>query len=131
VFWPLILNLRAMVHALAGSPERALMLINEAIRFGSSQDVVGPWFMMSKGDFIRMLPEPDLVGAEDAYLAAIRVSNAGGLYLIELEALTRLVNLRREMGSTPDGSDELAALYETFTEGFDEHALVAAREMLG
>jgi predicted ATPase/class 3 adenylate cyclase len=131
VFWPLILNLRAMVHALAGSPERALMLINEAIRFGSSQEVVGPWFMMSKGDFIRMLPEPDLVGAEDAYLAAIRVSNAGGLHLIELEALTRLVNLRREMGSTPDGSDELAALYETFTEGFDEHALVAAREMLG
>jgi hypothetical protein len=51
--------------------------------------------------------------------------------LIELQALTRLVGLRREMGTAPDGSDELASLYATVTEGFAEHDLLMARKMLG
>ena len=29
------------------------------------------------------------------------------------------------------GSDELASLYATFSEGFDEHDLVMARQVLG
>ena len=77
-----------------------------------------------------MLPTPDLVGAEEAYLSAIRGADAGGLALIALQGLTRLVSLRREMGRTPDGSEELQALYSTFTEGLDEHDLVMARQAL-
>jgi len=131
VFWPLILALRGLVHALAGQPERALALIDEAIEIGAPEEVVSPEFRVSKGDFLRMLPEPDLDGAEEAYQAGIRGSRAGGLHLIELKAMTRLVGLRREMGRSPDGSDELASLYATFTEGLDEHDLVVAREVLG
>jgi len=47
-----------------------------------------------------------------------------------LQALTRLVDLRREMDRSSDGSDELANLYSTFTEGLEEPDLVAARELL-
>ncbi|MGH8873481.1 MAG: adenylate/guanylate cyclase domain-containing protein [Acidimicrobiia bacterium] len=130
VFWPLILSLRAQVNAMAGQTEQALVLIDEAIRLGASEEVVSSQFRVFKGDFIRMLPEPDLDQAEENYLSAIRGSRAGRLHLIELEALTRLVGLRREMGCTPDGSDELASLYATFTEGLDEHSLVMAREVL-
>ena len=131
IFWPLILTLRATVHAMAGKPEQALELINEAIRLGAPEELVSPDFRIFKGDFLRMLPEPDLAAAEDAYQAAIRGSRAGKLALIELHALTRLVGLRREMGQASDGSDELAALYATFTEGFDEDMLITARTMLG
>ena len=131
IFWPLILALRSMVHALAGKPEQALTLIDEAIELGAPEEVVSPEFRIFKGDFLRMLAEPDLTGAEEAYLAAIRGSKAGRLHLVELEALTRLVGLRRETGRSPDGGDELASLYNSFTEGFDEHHLIVAREMLG
>jgi predicted ATPase/class 3 adenylate cyclase len=131
VFWPLVLSLRGLVHALAGKPEQALALIDEAIETGAPEGVASPEFSMLKGDFIRMLPEPDVDAAEDAYLEATRASRAGGLHLIELQALTRLVGLRREMGHSPDGSDELASLYDSFTEGFDEHDLIMARQVLG
>jgi hypothetical protein len=30
-----------------------------------------------------------------------------------------------------DGSDELGALYDSFTEGFDEQPMIMARETLG
>jgi predicted ATPase/class 3 adenylate cyclase len=131
VFWPLILSLRGMVHALAGQPEQALVLIDEAIEVGAPAEVVSPEFRVLRGDILRMLPEPDLEAAEEAYQAGMRGSRAGGLHLIELQAMTRLVGLRREMGRSPDGTDELASLYATFTEGFDEHDLVTTREVLG
>ncbi|HKY46860.1 MAG TPA: hypothetical protein VJQ79_02640, partial [Acidimicrobiia bacterium] len=131
IFWPLILTLRARVHAMAGRPERALELINEAIQIGAPEELVSPDFRIFKGDFIRLLPVPDPGAAEAAYQAAIRGARAGKLALIELHALTRLVGLRREIGQVPDGSDALADLYANFTEGFDEDTLIVAREMLG
>jgi hypothetical protein len=73
--------------------------------------------------------DPDRV--EEEYLAGIREAGEGGLHLVELQGRTRLVGLRRELGRSPDGSEELAALYATFTEGLDEHDLVMATEVLG
>jgi hypothetical protein len=131
VFWPMILAFRALVHALAGQPEQGLALIEEAITIGGPDDMTSPEFRIIKGDVLRMLPTPDHRGAEDAYQLAIRGAHAGALRLFELQALSRLVGLRRELGESPDGSDELAALYATFTEGFDESDLVAARDTLG
>jgi predicted ATPase/class 3 adenylate cyclase len=131
VFWPLILGFRALVHAMAGRPEQALALIDEAIEFGEAKQGVAPEFRLLKGDFLRMLPSTDLDAAEEEYLAGIREAKEGGLHLIELQGLTRLVGLRRESGRSPDGSDQLASLYSTFTEGFDEYDMVMARQMLG
>jgi predicted ATPase/class 3 adenylate cyclase len=130
VFWPQVLSLRGLVHALAGDPEHGLALIDEAIAIGGPDDLDSPEFRVLRGDFLRMLPAPDLAGAEEAYLSAIRGAGSGGLDLIALQGLTRLVSLRREMGRTPDGSEELQALYASFTEGLDEHDLVMARETL-
>jgi hypothetical protein len=48
-----------------------------------------------------------------------------------LQARIRLVDLRRETGQVPDGSEELASLYAGFTEGHEEHELVVARQTLG
>ena len=131
VFWPLILGLRALVHALAGRPERALTLIDEAIQYGDPEQVVSPEFRLLKGDSLRMLSPIDPDRVEEEYLAGIGGAGEGGLHLIELQGRTRLVGLRRELGRSPDGSEELAALYATFTEGLDEHDLVMAREVLG
>jgi hypothetical protein len=115
---------------LAGKPERALELVNEAIELGAPDELVSPDFRILRGDFIRMIPERDLAAAEAAYQAAIRGAKATNLHLIELHALTRLVALRREMGISPDSSEELATLYASFTEGFDEDQLKVARQLL-
>jgi tetratricopeptide (TPR) repeat protein len=130
IFWPLILALRSMVHAMAGNPDHAVSLIDEAITLAAPDEVTAPDFRMFRGDFLTMLPEPDLAGAEEAYLAAIRGSRAATLHLVELQALTRLVGLRRRIGKSPDASDELASVYASFTEGFDERDLVMARQVL-
>ncbi|MEE9177505.1 MAG: adenylate/guanylate cyclase domain-containing protein [Acidimicrobiia bacterium] len=131
VFWPFILALRGVVHALAGKPGQALELVDEAIEISASSVSVPPDLHVFRGDFLTMLPVPDMSAAEDSYLIAAQVSADLKLHLVELHALTRLVALRRRMGSTPDASEELAAVYSAFTEGFDEHDLVAARELLG
>jgi predicted ATPase/class 3 adenylate cyclase len=130
VFWPDLLRLRAQVHSIAGQSERALELIDEALAIGGPEDVTNPEFHIVKGDVLMSFPDPDTEAVEKEYLVAARGAGAGGFSLVELQALTRLVDLRREMGKSPDGSDELASLYSTFTEGLEERDLVAARELL-
>jgi hypothetical protein len=88
-------------------------------------------FLVGKGDVLRLFPKPDLEAAQAAYESAAQGASEGGLGLIQLQALTRLVGLRREMGIDADGVDDLRMVYDRFSEGFDEHDLVAAREVLG
>ena len=130
VFWPQLLAVRSLTHALAGRPEQALILINEAIQIGAPYATAPPDFLAFKGDFLRMLSPPDLSQAEAAYEEGIQAARAAGLHLIELQGLTRLVGLRRELGRFPDGSAKLAELYASFTEGHDEHDLTLARDLL-
>jgi len=130
VFWPDLLRLRAQVHRLAGQPERALELIDEALVVGGPSDLANPEFLIVKGDVLKSFPDPDLEAADQSYLTAAQVAGAGGFYLVELQALTRLVGLRRSTGKSPDRSEELESLYDTFTDGLEEHDLVAAREVL-
>ena len=131
VFWPQILGLRGFVFGMAGQPERGLALVDEAIESSGAQELVSPEFRTQRGDLILLLPEPDGDAAADAYLAAIRGSRAGGLHLLELQAMTRLVELLRQQDRTPDGSDELRTLYESFTQGLGERDLLAAKTVLG
>ena len=127
VFWPLILSLRTWVHAMAGMPEVALGLIDEAIELGPDGY---PEFKMIRANVLRMLPDRDPEEIEGCYQAAIEASRLVGARLTELQTMTHLVAFRRSRGQDPDASTELSALYETFTEGFDELPVRAAREVL-
>jgi predicted ATPase/class 3 adenylate cyclase len=131
VFWPLLLSLLASAHAMAGNPERALQVIEETLALDPDEGQGQPVFLAMRGDFLRMLPNPDLAEVERAYQAAVKVSLQVGLHLNALRAQTRLVTLNRELGRTPDGSEKLREIYDSFDEGLDEADLVAAREVLG
>ena len=119
VFWAPFLALRSQSFALAGQSERALELIDEAIAF-SGDDALYPEFRLQRGDYLSMSERPDTNAVEDCYRSAIRGSRQTGMRLIELSATTRLVRLLRDRGADADESEGLAALYATFTEGFDE-----------
>ncbi len=143
VFWPLVLSLRALVVSFAGQPERGIELIEEALAIVSRDDSSSPVFQIAhedssspvfqtmRGDILQMIPGADPRLSEEAYQTAAQAAHDGGYYTTELQALTRLVAIRRAMGTKPDGSEDLASLYDTFTEGFEEHDLVVARDVLG
>ena len=130
VFWPLVLALRSGVHAMAGDPKRALELVDEAITAAEAGGALPPEIWVVRADLLRMVSDADPDVAEELYLRAQAESHQLGLRLTELKALSRLVQLLREQGRTPDRSDELAAVYDAFTEGFDEHDLKTAKEIL-
>ena len=130
VFWPDLLRLRALVHSVAGLHEQALGLIEEAISIGGPDNLTNPEYLVIRGDILSSFPEPDHESAAESYQIAAQGAGAGGFYLVELQALTRLVGLHRKIETSPDGSEELASLFATFTEGLEEHDLVAARELL-
>ena len=84
---------------------QALELIEEALSIGGPDDLTNPEFHVVRGDVLRSFPDPDQEAAETSYLTAAQGARAGGFHLVELQALTRLVGLRRERGKSPDGSD--------------------------
>ena len=131
VFWAPLLSLRAAAFAMAGRPDRALELIDEAIAFVAGDDMDSPDFRMLRGDILSSLPNPDLAAVEASYESALPGCVATSARLTELSVWTRLVALRRAQGRSPDGSDELRSVYDTFTEGFGEPELAAARSVLG
>jgi hypothetical protein len=130
VFWPQLLALQAMAHGAAGLPERGLELIDEALAITAEDPVNSAELKIVKGDLLVARPEPSHDEAEDLYRAAANGASLGSLSMIQLQALNRLVGLRRQHGETPDGSEELGELYRTFTEGFDELELKLARALL-
>jgi hypothetical protein len=129
MFWPLILHIRGLVHAHSGDPAGGLRLIDESISLIGAADF--PEIRISRADVMRMLPIPDLDEAERSYLEAIEAATSQRLRTPALQGLTRLVDLRRTRGVTADGSEDLRAVYDTFTEGFAELDLVRARAALG
>ena len=131
VFWAPLLALRSVAFAMGGQPQRALELVDEAIAWVGHDEADSPEFRILRGDYISQLPGGDPAAAEEAYLAATRGARIIGARLTELRAATRLVNLLRSQGRSPDGTDELRNLYSTFTEGFDEPDLIEARAVLG
>ncbi|MDH5616978.1 MAG: hypothetical protein OEY62_10610, partial [Acidimicrobiia bacterium] len=126
-----IQGLRGFVFAMAGDLERGLELVDEGIAASGPEEMVRPEAYVLKGDILRMMVDRQPAEAEAEYRAAVSRSQAGGGFrLCELQALTRLVHLRRETGQDPDGSDQLRALLATFTEGLGEHDVVAAARLL-
>ncbi len=124
VFWPPLQAVRAQAYALTGATEQALRLVEEAI------DLVGaeafyPEFRTLKGDILLALENRADAGA--SYRAAVRGARSNGAHLTELGALARLVGLLAE----EEDLEELASVYRTFSEGFDEPELVEARTLLG
>jgi predicted ATPase/class 3 adenylate cyclase len=124
VFWPPLQAVRATGFLLAGRQEEALALAEDAIRI-VERETFYPEFRILRGDILRPV---DLTAAEHSYRTAMRGARAIGATLTELGAAVRLAGL---LGPHAMNRDALADLYATFTEGFGEPELVAARALLG
>ena len=131
VFWAPLLGLRAYAFSLADHPDRALSLIDEAIAATGDEEAAYPEFRVLRGNILARSPHLDPDAAAESYRAAIRGSRATRFRLIELDATTQLVGLLDSVDRLAAEREDLASLYDTFTEGFAEPELMAARAVLG
>jgi predicted ATPase/class 3 adenylate cyclase len=124
VFWPLLNSVKAAAFALAGRPADGLGLIDKAIEATGEGHLQYPEFALLKGDLLRALSRAD----EAARYFQNAFDRAGdlGLRMSQLRAATRLTLLR-----PPEWSEQLRAVYEAFTEGFETPDLMEARQALG
>jgi hypothetical protein len=128
VFWPLLLSVRAGAFAAGGRPADGLPLIDEALEMTGQHNTFYPEFALLRGDLLLALADAD--GAELCFQSVFDVAVEFGLRLPQLQAATRLTRLWRASGKSPDGTDMLRGVYQTFTEGFDTVDLVEARGVL-
>jgi predicted ATPase len=129
-FWPGLLLIRATAYGMAGDVDRALMLMQEAKDNLQTNDPLEAEVAIASGDLLLASPVHDLAVADARFEQAATAAGARRARMVELEALTRLVVLRRGSAQEQDTRRRLRDCYEWFTEGFGTPQLVAARTVL-
>ncbi len=129
VFFPALTLLRALSFAQIGQPEIGLELLNEQLDINDQRRLhrdLLPLQLMKADLLMNKLPEK----ATEIYQEVLEDSQHAGDKMSTLQATTRLCELEIA-GGTPAGSGQaLAALYESFTEGFETIDLQRARAAL-
>jgi hypothetical protein len=130
VFWPALLMIRAVTLGSAGRANDALDAIREAQATLQDGDPMAADVGLALAELLVASAPPDLAAAEAALERVATLAGARGCRMAHLQALTRLVGLRRGTQHEESTRRELRELYDSLTEGFDLPQLVAARAAL-
>jgi len=130
VFWPSLLMIRAGTYAMAGRIDDALALIQEAEQALGGNDATAAELAIVHGDLRLRALSPDVAVAEALFLKAGKLARDCGARMAQLQAVTRLASLHRGTPRYEQSCQELRAIFETFTEGFNTPQLIAARSEL-
>ena len=130
--WGLTWRLAILVrmHLMAGQWGEAQSVLDEAF---SLSDEMGERY--TDAELCRLQGDLLLAGdsetaAEDAYQRGISIARKQQARSYELRTLTTLCRLWMRQGKSQYAGEQLAALYDWFTEGFDTHDLTAARRLM-
>lgn len=129
VFWPFLLMLHAVGHAMAGRTEEGLTLIDDAISHLRPGDLQGIDFHLVRADLLVAAGR-----AEEALATFVDVldrAGEAGIRMAELTAATRLTQLAEGTQGHGPARDRLASVLASFTEDSDAMPIVAARSLLG
>lgn len=126
VFWPILLTIRARAHLLAGDVEGATANLTEAEALVQPGDPLVADIAIAHGDLLLAGARPDTSAAEAAYERALELASPGDLRMAELEAATRLAQLRAGTSRGEEAARAVRSLLDRFTEGFSIPQLVAA-----
>jgi TOMM system kinase/cyclase fusion protein len=107
-----------------------LAIVDEALALtdGNLNRLQDPWLHRVKGDLLALTA--DHAGAERSLRAAAQVARGSGDKSLELRAMTSLARLLRGQGRGEEGRGLLAAVSESFSEGFDNRDLRDAHALL-
>lgn len=131
MFAPYYAALLAETLTLAGEPQQALEVVEEAFAFAASVDNVywSAHLLRLKGDCLDALDAP-AAEVEQWYRAAIDLAQTQGSRMLALRAATALARHLQVQGRGQEAHALLAPLYADFTEGFDTPDLTDARALL-
>lgn len=117
-------------HLAAGRLDEGLATAREALALSETQLDVNydADLFRLEGDLLRA--SGDAPGAEASFRKSLEIAHEQGARLLELRAAIRLGDLLAEQGRAGEALPVLAAVYETFQEGFEMRELVEAREVL-
>jgi hypothetical protein len=130
IFWPVVLMITATAYQKAGQVERALELMHESEANVRGNDLLAPSIAIAHGDLLLAVPSPEFPAVEASFERASDIASSWGARMTELEALTRLADVRRGTPEGPATLRRLRRLYDTFTEGFATPQLAAARAVI-
>jgi predicted ATPase len=127
---PYFLALLAGADEMSGQIQRALTLLDEALR---TVELTGERFFAAelnrhKGRLL--LRQGYSETAEDLYRKALSIAEEQGAKLWELRAAVILARLRGHQGRRAEARDLLAPVYGWFTEGFETGDLKEAKALL-
>ena len=127
IFWPFLRFVQAASLAGAGQLEEALAILDELLETMGDQ-AAAALFILLRGD-LQLAFGGARGSAEESYRRGLDIAQRMGATMVELQAETRLLRLRRGLGEVDDGH-ALRAVYDRITEGFTTRDLVEARELL-
>ena len=118
--------------SLSGETKKAQATIAEALELCERNEELWylPELLRVKGEIILRAAPEDSAAAETQFMQSIDWARRQGALSWELRAAISLARLRRGQGRSADAFDQLSAVYERFTEGFDTADLRAARQLL-
>jgi ATP/maltotriose-dependent transcriptional regulator MalT len=130
VFWPGLLMMRSEAYAAAGRLDDALATMRQAQNAVDEADPLSEHMAIAHADLLLASSPPDREGAEALLDRAAVSARERGARMALLEALTRLLVLRRGTPAEAAARDGLAEVLGCFTEGFDVSQLRAATAAL-
>ncbi len=132
VFWPALLQLRAVALRLAGRVADALRCTEEALDILSAlpePQVLAPDLLVLEGT-LRLAASDDRAGAEDSFTRAVERADQLDAPMLQLRSGMALARLWYEQGRIEPARTLLSTAYDRFTEGFATHDLTDARRLL-
>jgi len=132
VWTPFHLILLSEALALTGKIEEGLAALDDALAKAAISGVRG-WdaeIHRLRGELTARLPYPDPAKTEDSFRTALAIAREQGTRGYELRAATSLARLWAEQGRRAEARELLAAVYGSFTEGFDTPDLKEAKALL-
>jgi hypothetical protein len=132
VFWPQLTALRAEAYGRAGRPIDGLNLLDELLGTENAELILRqfPELVLLKGDLLLIESPANTPVVQDIFSHLVSGAQAVGGKMLALRAATRLCRLEMQGENGVESCRALAAIYESFTEGFESADLQTARNIL-
>ena len=130
VFWPGLLMIRAASSASAGRLDDARALLDDAAHVMRDDDPLAGDLALARGDVALALDPSDITNAEHLLEHAWDVAGAHDGRLVQLQAATRLLHLRRGTPQEDEARSRLRTILEEITEGSATPQVMAAHAAL-
>jgi predicted ATPase/class 3 adenylate cyclase len=132
VFYPSLINMRAIAYAQAGQPAEGIKLLDGILINADEERMLRDLspLLLLKGDLLPAVSPENIDEAAGIFRKILDGAGHIGGKILALQAATRLCKLEMMVGNADESGQVLEELYDSFTEGFDTLDLRMAKVVL-